>query len=228
METPPLLQVPTPAEVTRINEECWISDVDGMRTVLIRGIPVHRYELGDSIAERYAAVALVDEAWAEQQEVAAALGRGVSTVRRWQRRHDQAGVCGLVRKKRRTVMLKMDPARDRIVRRRFEEGWSNCAIARQLRVHERTVRYALKRLGLKRERAAGPPPCLLPESSDADLGAEFGSIEPEEEGSAPRRDGDEHVEPEAPAQPSVEAHGGPGAAPWSRASGEPRRGSCTT
>ena len=50
----PLPPLPTPPEVTRINEVCWIRDVDDSRTVSVHGVPLFHYDRGDRVSERQA------------------------------------------------------------------------------------------------------------------------------------------------------------------------------
>jgi len=96
-----LLDISPPA-TTAINDRCCIRDCEDMRTVFVWGNALFRYDITDEVTQRYAAVTLVTEGWAQQQEVAAAFGVGVSTVRLWQRKHDKRGLSGLMRKKRRS------------------------------------------------------------------------------------------------------------------------------
>jgi len=43
--------------------------------VLVAGVPIAHYAVGDAMAEAYAMVQLVTQGWADQNEVARAFGR---------------------------------------------------------------------------------------------------------------------------------------------------------
>ena len=65
------------------------------RVVVVAGLPVHHYGVGDEVAEAYAMVFLVDSGFAQQHEVARAFGCSVRTVRRHQRRYAEGGMAAL-------------------------------------------------------------------------------------------------------------------------------------
>ena len=139
---------------TPINGVCHFADWQGVRSVVVHSQTLFRYDLKDQVAEKIAAVYLFREGWAQQQELAVALDRHVSTLRGWTRRIEREGIVGAARKKRRSPLLKLGGTRDTIVARLFDEGLSNYAIARRLGVGEYAIRLALKRLGLKRDKKA--------------------------------------------------------------------------
>jgi transposase len=111
------------------------------RVVVVAGLPVHHYGVGDEVAEGYAMVFLVDSGFAQQHEVARAFGCSVRTVRRHQRRYAEGGMAALAtrsgwRAGRRRVASK----RMRVVERLKAEGVGNREIARRLGVTEKAIR----------------------------------------------------------------------------------------
>jgi transposase len=151
MEAQMVLLEAGPGGVTRISSRCFFRDEDAERIVFVVGIPIYHYDRSDRVTERFIAVSLVDDGLAKQAEVARAFGVGVASVRRWQSRYGNRGLAGLARKPRRSPLLKMGGARDRAVRRMFEQGTSNAEMSRRLGVSESTINRALKRLGLERQ-----------------------------------------------------------------------------
>ena len=92
MNTPSIfIPMSSPSEVIPINDRCCIRQMERMRTVPVEGLPMFCCDLEDAVSERNAAVTLVNNGWAMQQEIAGALGVATSTVRRWQRRSDVQG-----------------------------------------------------------------------------------------------------------------------------------------
>ena len=148
---------------TPINGLCNFSDWHGVRNVNVKGQPLFRYNLGDKEAEKLAVVFVFQEGWAQQKELSAVLGCHESTLRGWTRRIEKDGIIGAARKKRRSPLLKMGGTNDILVARFFDEGLSNYAIGRRLRVGEHAVRLALKRLGFKRKKKAKAPELKFPE-----------------------------------------------------------------
>jgi hypothetical protein len=58
------------------------SDRSGERVIVVAGQPVHHYRRGDTVAEAYAMVFLVESSFAQQTDVARALGRSQRSMRR--------------------------------------------------------------------------------------------------------------------------------------------------
>jgi len=111
------------------------------RVVVVAGLPVHHYGVGDEVAEAYAMVFLVDSGFAQQHEVARAFCCSVRTVRRHQQRYAEGGMAALARRSgwrpgRRRVASK----RMRVVERLKAEGVGNREIARRLGVTENAIR----------------------------------------------------------------------------------------
>ena len=83
-------------EVVRvINDQCKVRTHDGRRAVIVSGIVLAEYSLGDRVGEAYAMVTLVEQGLADQNDVARAFGCSTRTVRRYQRRFEDGGVVGL-------------------------------------------------------------------------------------------------------------------------------------
>ena len=83
-------------EGTRIiNDRCLIRTEDELRVVLVSGIVLAQYVLTDQLAEAYARVNLVEQGWANQQDVARAFSCSARTVRRDQRRFEDGGLAAL-------------------------------------------------------------------------------------------------------------------------------------
>jgi transposase len=63
--------------------------------VIVSGIVLAEYSLGDHVGEAYAMVTLVEQGLAKQNDVAHAFGYSTHTVRRYQRRFEYGGVVAL-------------------------------------------------------------------------------------------------------------------------------------
>jgi len=167
-----LFPIPSPPPGSQvINDRCMLRTENGRRMVIVSGIVLAHYAVGDSIAEAHARVALVEQGWADQNDVARVFGCCARTVRREQRRFDAGGMAALGQvdgypKGRPRVTLTCS------VERLKSEGHSNCAIARRLGISETAVRKRLRRSGwtnpapeqqrLLPEETAAPPPPVLP------------------------------------------------------------------
>jgi DNA-binding CsgD family transcriptional regulator len=142
-----LFPIPSPPPGSQvINERCLLRTESGRRVVIVAGIVLAHYAVDDRIAEAYARVALVEQGWADQNDIARAFGCSTRTVRRDQRRFEDGGMAALgpadgYPKGRPRVRL------TRSVERLKSEGYSNREIARRLGIHERAVRKRLRRAG---------------------------------------------------------------------------------
>jgi hypothetical protein len=81
--------------VRAINDRCKVRTHDGRRAVIVSGIVLAEYSLGDRVGEAYAIVTLVEQGLADQNDVAQAFGCSTRTVRRYQRRFEVGGVSAL-------------------------------------------------------------------------------------------------------------------------------------
>jgi transposase len=86
-----------PPDTVGINARCLLQTRDGHRAVLVAGVSIAHYAVGDAMAEAYAMVQLVTQGWADQNEVARAFGRSERSVRRYQRRFEGGGLVVLGR-----------------------------------------------------------------------------------------------------------------------------------
>src|SRR5437867_9353817 len=91
-----LLPTPLPPEGTQVvNDRCVIRTRDGHRLVMVSGIVLSEYAMGDRMAEAYAMVTLVEHDWAHQNDVARAFGCSVRSLRRYQQRFEGGGLVAL-------------------------------------------------------------------------------------------------------------------------------------
>jgi transposase len=139
-----------PPDLLLINDRCLMRTQDGYRVVVVSGVVIAQYALGDRVGEAHAIVSLVEQGWADQNDVARAFGCAVRTVRRYQRRFEEGGLAalGLPRgypRGRRRLSL----GRQRLAHRLKAKGKSLRDIARCLGVCEKAVRNLLRRLGWK-------------------------------------------------------------------------------
>jgi len=130
-----------------INDRCSVRTVDEHRVVLVAGIPMLHFTVGDRTAEAHAMVMLVEHRWADQNDVARAFGCSPRTVRRHQQRYDEGGLALLGRLGGYPKDRARAPALDRRVHRLKAAGWSNRQIAERLGVAENAVRKRLRRIG---------------------------------------------------------------------------------
>jgi len=138
-----------------LNDRCVIRTENGHRAVLVAGLPWAHYALTDRMSEAHAMVTLVDQGWADQNDVARVFGCSVRTVRRHQRRFEERGLAGLGHGRgfpRGRSRLKA--VRRHQVQELKAQGHSQREIARRLGITEKAVRKTLRRLGWKSERVA--------------------------------------------------------------------------
>jgi hypothetical protein len=91
-----LFPAPQHPEGTQVvSDRCLIRTQDGYRLVIGAGIVLWQYPVGDRMAEAYAMVSLVDQGWADQDDVARAFGCSARTLRRQQRRFEDGGLAAL-------------------------------------------------------------------------------------------------------------------------------------
>jgi transposase len=146
----PALVPSPPSDTVAINARCTLRTKDGHRAVLVTGIPIAHFALGDCMAEAYAMVTLVEQGWANQVEVARAFGCSTRSVRRMQRRFEEGGLSALGRAPGFPKGRPRTPAgRLRRVHELKSKGLSNRAIAGRLGITEKAVRKLVRRLGWK-------------------------------------------------------------------------------
>ena len=142
---------PKPANATAgilINDRCLIRTEQDHRIVIVSGIPLAQYAVGDQMAESYAMVSLVEQGWASQKEVARAFGCSTRSVRRYQCRLDNGGLPALGRPRGYPCKRpRLSRARERLVGRLKAQGTGNKEIARRVGVTPKAIRKLLKRMG---------------------------------------------------------------------------------
>jgi transposase len=139
-----------PPDLILINDRCLMRTQEGYRVVIVSGVVIAQYALGDGMAEAHAMVSLVEQGWADQNAVARAFGCAARTVRRYQRRFEEGGLAalGLPRgypRGRRRLSL----GRQRLAHQLKAKGKSLREMARCLGVCEKAIRNLLRRLGWK-------------------------------------------------------------------------------
>jgi transposase len=141
-----------------INGRCSLRTQDGSRVVLVSGMPLAQYAVGDRMSEALAMVNLVDQGWADQDDVAKAFGCSARTVRRHQRRFEEGGLPALGRSDGYPRgRPRLPSARQRSIQQLKAQGHAHNEIARRIGVTVRAVRKTLRRLGWK------PTPAVQPE-----------------------------------------------------------------
>jgi hypothetical protein len=167
-----LFPCPTPLDAAvQINDRCVIRTRDGHRVVVVSGVALAQYTVGDRMAEAHAMVSLVEQGWADQNDVARAFGCSARTVRRQQRRFEAGGLPALGRPSGYPKgRQRLERSRVKSVVRWKSEGLSNREVAHRLGVSEKAVRKLLRQAGWV---PAGPqqPRLPLPESADPNLSA---------------------------------------------------------
>jgi len=159
-------EVGAPEGTTFVNARCLMRTQDGHRVVIVSGVVVAQYALGDRMAEAHAMVSLIDQGWAEQKEVARAFGCSARSARRHQRRFEDGGLPALGRRRGYPKGHPRLPAsRTSQVTRLKEEGISNRQIAMRIGVTEKAIRKVLRRIQWP---APAPALAQLPVGEGAD------------------------------------------------------------
>jgi hypothetical protein len=84
-----------PGGAVVINDRCLVRTRDEHRVVMVSGVVLAQYALGDRMAEGHAMVMLVEGGWADQNDVARAFGYSTRTLRRNQQRFAEGGLAAL-------------------------------------------------------------------------------------------------------------------------------------
>ena len=159
-----------PACTIVINDRCQIRTQDDYRVVVVSGITLAHYGVHDSMSEALAMVSLVEQGWADQNDVARAFGRSVRTVRRCQQRFEDGGLAALglgdgYPKGR----PRLDSTQAQLIHQLKTAGHSNREIARRVGVCERAIRKSLRRLGWKEAERQVSLPLAEPKGADPNL-----------------------------------------------------------
>ena len=137
-----------PPETQAINQRCLMRTQGGHRVVVVSGVVVSHYTVGDRMAEALAMVNLVEQGWAEQIEVARAFGYSARKVRRDQHRYEDGGLAALGQSAGYPEgRARLPASRRQLVQHLKAQGRSHCEIARQLGVTETAIRKLLRRMG---------------------------------------------------------------------------------
>ena len=137
-----------PPQVHVINERCLVRTQDGHQVVIVSGIVLGQYALGDRMAQSHAMVSLVEQGWADQNDVARAFGFSVRTLRRDQRRYEDGGLAALGRPPGYPCgRARVTGLRRHTLEKLKIDGHSNCEIGRRLGISESAVRKLLLRMG---------------------------------------------------------------------------------
>jgi transposase len=143
-----------------INDRCLVKTQGGRRVVIVCGVAVAQYKLSDHMAEAYAMVNLVEQGWADQNDVARIFGCSARTVRRYEQRFADGGLAALGQPRGYPRGRgRLHVARTDLIRHWKGKGRSNREIARHLGVSEMAIRKWLRRRGW---REPDPEPNLFP------------------------------------------------------------------
>jgi len=144
-----LFSIPDAQDGSRvINDRCLLRTKSGRCMVIVSGIVLVQYACGDRIAEAHARVALVEQGWADQNDVARAFACSTRTVRREQKRFEDGGLAALGQARGYPKGVPRVTL-TRSVEQMKGEGYSNREIARQLGLSETAVRKRLRRIEWK-------------------------------------------------------------------------------
>jgi transposase len=123
---------------------------EGHRVVIVSGIVLAQYAITDAIAEAHAMISLVEQGWADQNDVARVFGYAARTLRRQQRRFDEGGLAALGRKDGYPRhRARLASCRIKRVQQLRAAGSSYRQIARLMGVSATAIRKLLRRSGWK-------------------------------------------------------------------------------
>ena len=133
-----------------VNDRCLVRTQHGHRVVIVSGIILAQYAATDSMAEAHAMISLVEQGWANQNDVARTFGCAARTIRRQQLRFDEGGLAALGRKRGYPRgRARLDTCRIKKVQQLRASGNSYRQIARVMGVSAKAIRKLLRRLGWK-------------------------------------------------------------------------------
>ena len=190
-----------------VNSRCVVFDEQGMRVVVVSGVPVFSYQREDEVAEALFVALAQELGYARPGELTAALDLSASTVYRARQRYLDEGASGLVPKKRGPRGARLGETREAAIRKWHREGKSALWMAQRLGVAANTVRNALLRMGLSPRRIVGEQEELLAGVEDeVDLAGAVAVPEPgDAEGEAePVAEVHAAIAPEGSSEPATE------------------------
>jgi len=133
-----------------VNDRCLVRTQDGHTVVMVAGIVLAQYAKDDPLAQTHAMVSLVEQGWADQNDVARAFGCAERTLRRQQRRFEEGGLAALARPRGFPPgQARLSASRRRLVQQLKAQGCGQREMARRIGVSEKAVRKLLRRLGWK-------------------------------------------------------------------------------
>ena len=139
-----------PEALRVINDRCLVRTQDGHRVVIVSGIILAQYAAADRMAEAHAMISLVEQGWADQNDVARVFGYSTRTVRRQQRRFDEGGLAALGHKGGYpTGRPRLATGRLKQIEQLRATGNSYREIARLMGVSAKAIRKLLRRSGWK-------------------------------------------------------------------------------
>jgi len=175
-----------------INDRCLIRTQGGHRVVIVSGIVLAQYAVTDRMAETHAMISLVDQGWADQNDVARVFGYTARTVRRQQQRFDEGGLAALGRKGGYPHgRARLAASRIQRIQQLRTAGKSHREIARLMGVSAKAIRKQLRRSGWK-ESAPIQPELVLSAVETGDPNLSAFSRQPKDFGCA--------IQPQHPAQ----------------------------
>lgn len=131
-----------------INRNAWVQQIDDMRVVLVRGVPLCHYDAKDRHAESLAMANLSRAGLAKATELARAFGKSRNTVAAYNRRLEQGGVAELVSLRRGPKGAhKVKGSLERTILKLKARGLANTQIAARVGVSDMSVGRMLKRKG---------------------------------------------------------------------------------
>ena len=155
-----------PKELRVINDRCLVRTQEGHRVVIVSGIILAQYAVTDKMAEAHAMISLVEQGWADQNDVARVFGYSTRTVRRQQRRFDEGGLAALGRQGGYpTGRPRLATCRLKRIEQLRAAGNSYREIARLMGVSAKAIRKLLRRSGRKDPAPMQPELALGPVAS---------------------------------------------------------------
>ncbi len=144
-----VLKLPEGPQQTRwVNNACCIREHEGERVMYVHSVAVFRWQEGDEAAERLLVAQMLELAHAKASELSEALGMGLRTVFRVREAFVDGGPEALARQKPGPKGPRLGAGREIAIRSWHSEGVANTEMASRLGVSEKTIRNALKRMGL--------------------------------------------------------------------------------
>jgi hypothetical protein len=159
---PTQFHLPTPpGNAQEINDVVAIVRERGQVAYFASGVPVFVHAADDAAGQRIAAVQLIELGLAQQDQLSATLAINRSTLYRQRRKLAQAGVLGVVDRKRGPHgPHRFTVEKQQQVAQRLGTGMSIRQAAAQVGVTEGTIRHALRRGTLATAPAAVPAPAV--------------------------------------------------------------------